>query len=121
MYSKSHSCVRNLALSVRQPLADFIMFGLKKIEFRTVPTNIGGRVYIYASKAPNLGWYEKLGLRPGDLSVGVVIGGVEIIGCSEEPDENDEYHWQLANPKRLRKPFKPDTQPQPVWFKPFKE
>lgn len=42
----------------------------------------------------------------------------EIVDCREK---DGEYHWILANPQRLKKPVPPEGQPQPVWFKPFKE
>jgi hypothetical protein len=41
-----------LALSVRQPYAELILRGIKRIEYRTRPTRIvGERFYIYASKS----------------------------------------------------------------------
>lgn len=52
--------IPNRALSVRQPLAEQIMRGTKKIEYRNIHTNIRGRVYIYASKAPATWAYEKM-------------------------------------------------------------
>ena len=36
------------ALSVRQPYAELILRGEKKIEYRSKPTNIRERVYLYA-------------------------------------------------------------------------
>jgi predicted transcriptional regulator len=118
MRAKSNSRTANRALSVRQPLAEQIMTGKKKIEYRSIPTNIRGRVYIYASKTPNLEVYKKLKKVPGDFPVGVLVGTVEIIDCKEKPDE---YQWTLDKPERLKNPIKPDKHPQPVWFKPFKE
>ena len=110
--------VQNRAFSVRQPFAAEIMCGIKKIEYRTRSTSRRGRVYVYATKSPDLDWYADMGLQPGDLPVGVLVGTVEIIDCREKPDE---YEWLLANPKRLKKPVKPHNHPQPVWFKPFKK
>ena len=118
MRTKSSSRTTNRALSVRQPFAERIMLGIKKIEYRSIPTNIRGRVYVYASKTPALEVYKKMKKEPSDFPVGVLVGTVEIIDCKEKPDE---YHWKLANPKRLKKPIKPDKHPQPVWFKPFKK
>ena len=43
------------ALSLRQPWTEEVMRGKKKIEYRSIPTNIRGRVYLYAS----LGRYSK--------------------------------------------------------------
>jgi hypothetical protein len=118
MPAKPKTSVRNLALSVRQPLAEKIMLGTKKTEIRSMPTNIRERVYIYASQTPNKDAFRKMKKEPGDFPIGVLIGTVEIINCREQPDE---YEWLLANPKRLRKPVKPEKRAQPVWFKPFWE
>lgn len=49
---------QNRALSVRQPFAEQIMCGTKKIEYRSMPTKLRGRVYIYAAKHP--GTYRAL-------------------------------------------------------------
>ncbi len=110
--------IQNRALSVRQPFAEQIMRGTKKIEYRSIPTNIRGRVYIYASLKPRTDAYEKMKVESGTFPAGVIIGTVEIVDCLEK---NGEYHWILANPQRLKKLIPPDGQPQPVWFKPFKE
>ena len=118
MAAKSKNNIQNRALSVRQPFAEQIISGCKTIEFRSTPTNIRGRIYIYASMKPKLEAFKKMGKEPGDFPVGVLIGTVEIIDCKEKPDE---YHWILANPKRLKKPIKPEGHPQPVWFRPFKK
>ncbi len=110
--------IQNLALSVRQPFAEQIMRGTKKIEYRSMKTNIRGRVYIYASKQPRMDAYEKMKVEPGTFPAGVIVGTVEIVDCKESWGE---YHWILANPQRLKTPLVPETQPQPVWFKPFSE
>ncbi len=118
MSTKVNSKTKNLALSVRQPLAELIMTGEKKIEYRSVNTTIRGRVYVYASKTPRADIFEEIGKEPGDFDVGVLVGTVEIIDCKEKPTQ---YYWYLADPQRLKKPRKPDNHPQPVWFKPFKK
>jgi hypothetical protein len=118
MTTKSNSRVRNSALSVRQPFASMIICGIKSIEFRSQPTSKLERVYIYASKSPVLEEYESLGIKPGSLPSGVLIGTVEIIDCTGKPGH---YEWHLANPKPLKKPIKPDNQAMPTWFIPFKK
>ena len=40
------------ALSIRHPYAEQILRGKKKAEYRSRPTNIRERVYIYASLTP---------------------------------------------------------------------
>lgn len=113
------SGVQNRALSLRQPHAENILRGVKTNEYRTIPTNIRGRVYIYASKQPaDPGTFEELGAKPGDFPTGLLVGTVEIVGC-EKADSSEGFQWQLANPERLAEPLKPENKPQPVWFTPF--
>jgi hypothetical protein len=106
------------ALSIRQPYAELILRGVKKVEYRSIRTNIRERVYIYASKKPSKEAFAKMKAQPGDFPVGVLVGTVEITGCTGKPGA---YKWHLSNPKRLLKLLKPENQPQPVWFHPFKE
>ena len=57
--------VQNRALSIRQPYAEMILRGIKKIEYRTMRTNIRGRVYIYASLTPGSEQaFEKIKANP---------------------------------------------------------
>jgi hypothetical protein len=108
---------RMSALSLQQPNAEQVLRGKKKIEYRSVPTNKRERVYIYASKTPHTerSWRE-IGMKPGDLPTGFLVGTVEIVGCE---DKRGEYRWRLAKPKRLKRPIKPKNRPQPAWFYPF--
>ncbi len=108
--------VQNRAISIRQPYAEQILLGRKKIEYRSVLTHIRGRVFIYASRTPAVDAFQKLKIEPGSLPTGLLVGTVEIIGCQ---GGDGEFEWQLANPKRLEPPIKPDCHPQPVWFKPY--
>ena len=106
-----------VALSVRQPYAELILRGKKKIEYRSVLTTKRQRVYIYASLQPgSLDEFDKLELKAGDLPTGVLVGTVEIKNCQGKPGD---YEWHLAKPERLKKQIKPKKQPQPVWFRPF--
>jgi len=105
------------ALSIRQPYAELILRGEKKIEYRSMRTLIRERVYIYASLTP--GWHEdweQLKMQPGDLPTGVLVGTVEITDCTGEPGD---YEWHLGKPERLERYLKPKKHPQPSWFYPF--
>jgi predicted transcriptional regulator len=105
------------ALSIRQPHAEQILRGKKKIEYRNMPTNKRERVYIYASKTPaDQDAWDDIGLEPGDLPTGVIVGTVEVVGCRKV---RGEYEWDLARPVRLKRPLKPKNHPQPAWFYPF--
>ena len=108
---------RILALSIRQPYCEQILRGIKKAEYRSLPTNIRGQVYVYAALRPgHPDGFRKLKVQPGDLPTGVVVGVVEIVGCSGKPGD---YAWHLANPKRLKRAIPPKNHPQPAWFYPF--
>jgi len=98
------------ALSIRQPFAELILRGVKRIEYRSRPTRIiGERFWIYASKGSGFGgrgsakqpitgdniavpdaplppWMIELaeGLRlwkPGELPTGVIVGSAVIERC----------------------------------------
>jgi predicted transcriptional regulator len=101
------------ALSIRQPHAEQILRGKKKIEYRNMPTNKRERVYIYASMTPaDQEAWDEIGLEPGNLPTGVIVGTVEVVGCRKV---RGEYEWDLARPVRLKRPLKA----QPAWFYPF--
>lgn len=113
------------ALSIRQPHAEAIMRGIKKIEYRSLRTQIRGRVQIYASlgrfsqmkEAALLSEkYKMTDVAIDDLPRGVLIGTVEVSDCTFD---GVEFNWHLRNPERATQFLKPKKQPQPVWFKPF--
>jgi hypothetical protein len=106
-----------LALSIKQPAAEMILQGKKKVEYRTSLTRIRERVYIYASKKPRSGKdAAEVKANPEKYSLGVLVGTVEITGCTGKPGD---YEWHLSKPERLSKPLEPENRPQPVWFHPF--
>jgi hypothetical protein len=108
------------ALSIRQPHAEAIMRGVKKIEYRSGPTKIRGRILIYASlgrysAADEAQMMKEYGIKDvacDDLPRGVLIGSVELFDC-------DGGDWHVRKPERAEKLLKPKNQPQPVWFYPF--
>lgn len=106
------------ALSVRQPYAELIMRGDKTVEYRSKPTNIRGRVYLYAAKRPGKTEdFEGARLRPAELPTGVLVGTVEVVGCT---GELGAFKWHLRSPERLAEPLRrPERHPQPAWFYPF--
>lgn len=108
------------ALSIRQPHAEAILRGVKKIEYRSNPTKIRGRILIYASlgrystqdEAEMMNDYGIKDVTCDDLPRGVLVGSVELYKC-------DGGDWHVRNPKRAEKLVQPTKQPQPVWFYPF--
>lgn len=107
------------AISIRQPYVELILTGKKRYEYRSTPTNIRGRVYLYAAKKPaqNDSAWRKAGVKPGDLPTGCILGTVEIVWCRWS-DSDDCYRYRLLEPKRLRKVIHPKSQPQPKFFRP---
>ena len=91
------------ALSIRQPLSEQILRGKKKKEFRSRVTHIRGRVYLYAGKkvAAVKGFTDE---EARALPRSVIVGSVEIVGCHWDK-KNDCFAWELANPRRYRKPL----------------
>jgi hypothetical protein len=81
------------ALSIRQPHAEAIMWGVKKIEYRSRPTKIRGRVIIYASlgrysadeESEMMADYGIDDVACDDLPRGVIIGTVELHDCDGAP------------------------------------
>jgi hypothetical protein len=107
------------AISIRQPYVEQILRGSKTIEYRSIPTNIRERVYLYASLKPadDAEAWAEVGTVPGDLPTGVIVGSVEIVGCRRGRRE-DDYRYILARPRRLRAPMRPKNQPQPIFWRP---
>jgi len=77
--------VRMRALSIRQPHAEAILRGVKKIEYRSRPTSIRGWIHIYAGKgrysaedeAEMMADYGIRGVTCDDLPRGVLVGTVD--------------------------------------------
>ena len=108
------------AISIRQPYAEQILLGLKSEEYRSRITHIRGRVYLYASKGRgDPDGFRALGMEPGELPVGVIVGTVEIVNCKYCKEGGGYYSYELKHPERLREPLIPKNHPQPCWFYPF--
>lgn len=101
-----------LALSIRQPHAELILRGEKNYEIRSRPTNVRGRIYIYAPQS----WDAIPDHLPEELDIGAIVGTVEIVGCIKS---EGKWKWLLQSPSRLDDPVEPAKRPQPVFFKLF--
>ena len=107
------------AISIRQPFVEQILRGIKKAEYRSQPTNIRERVYLYASQRAAdwpRGWTQ-VGKVPGTLPTGAIVGSVEIAGCRWD-GRAERFAYVLRNPRRVRKPLIPKNRPQPVFWRP---
>lgn len=113
-----------MALSVRQPHLEAILRGVKLEEYRSVPTTVRRRIYLYATKAryepaEERAWLQRYGIADvvaDELPRGVLAGTVEIVDCRER---RGGFAWTLARPNRLERPRRPTGMPQPMWFRPF--
>lgn len=107
------------AISIQQPFVEEILRGIKKFEYRSRPTKIRGRVYLYASlRVREDGNWKRIGKEPDDVHKGLIVGSVEIVDCEFFPGKQC-YGYKLINPKRYRSHSKPHNQPQPCFFFPF--
>ena len=112
------------ALSIRQPHAEAIMRGIKKIEYRSRQTHIRERIYIYAAQgryladkeAEMMAYYGIEDVACDDLPRGVLLGTVDLWDCT---GDDDEYEWHVRTPERAKRLRKPTGRPQPGWFNPF--
>jgi len=106
------------AISIRQPFVELILRGDKRKEYRSRPTHIRERVYVYASLKPldSVAAWARVGKDVGELPVGMIVGSVEIFDC--KPDSEGGYAYLLRDPVRLRRPLQPRNQPQPVFWRP---
>ena len=107
------------AISIRQPWVEQILRGTKRKEYRSVPTRIRERVYLYASlklEGSPSDW-RRLGREPGQLPAGRIVGTVEIADCRWN-SRLECYEYILVRPKRLRSPRMAKNQPQPVFWRP---
>ena len=110
---KKRSCTRR-ALSIRQPFAELILHGEKKVERRSHVTHVRGKVLLYAAKPQTDDSLLRAWVKAAKLPHGVILGSVEIVGCKEYGP--DDFGWLLANPTRLKRPVPPRGKPQPSFF-----
>jgi len=110
------------AISIRQPYVELILRGEKVEEYRSMPTNIRERVYLYASlreEEDEEAW-EDTGLVRGTLPLGLIVGSVEIVYC-RWVNEYGCYAYELRDPRRLDRFLKAKNQPQPKFWIPVFE
>jgi hypothetical protein len=100
----------------KEPM-DHPKHGRVNVEYRSGPTKVRERIYIYASATATD--HERqdakaLGLDLNALPRGVLIGTVELVDC-------DGGQWYVKSPQRLDRPLKPERRANPVWFYPFEQ
>jgi hypothetical protein len=107
------------AISIRQPYAELILRGTKKNEFRSRPTNIRERVYIYGALRPanDPSAWTKVKVPQGRLPTGAIVGTVEIVSCHWNSRTNC-YAYRLSKPRRLERYAYATNQPTPCFWRP---
>lgn len=90
-----------LALSVRQPFAEQIASGKKRIEYRSWLTHHRGPLLICSSKQVHGSVDGKARERALALPLGVTVCIVDVVDCVWDDDE-DCYAWKLKNPRRVQ-------------------
>jgi hypothetical protein len=89
------------ALSLKQPWAELILQGKKKIDLRKWNTNFRGRFLIHASKNPDEKAMKKFNFK--SLPCGFIVGEAELIdvknykGNKEEFDNDKELHLATSD------------------------
>lgn len=106
------------ALSLKQPFAELVVEGKKKIELRNWNTNFRGDFFIHASKNPDKESMKRFGFTT--LPTGFLVGKATLTGVKEYANEEEhsadkELHlasssWGnhgfiLENPRRLNTPL----------------
>lgn len=88
------------ALSLKQPWAELILQGRKKIEIRKWKTKFRGDFLIHTSKNPDNEAMKKFGFT--NLPCGFIVGKAKLLGVKEYKDneefENDK-NLHLATPE----------------------
>lgn len=103
------------ALSLKQPWAELLIQGKKKIEIRKWNTSFRGKFLVHASKNPDKEALERFNMK--GLSYGVIIGTAELKDVKKYNDEEEFqkdkdshladssfglYGFIIENPKRIK-------------------
>ena len=103
-------------LSLKQPYAELILLGKKKIELRKWNTKFRGEFLIHSSLNPDNNSMKRFGF--GNLPCGFILGKAELVEVKKYDDEKEHsldkdkhlanslwgnYGFVLESPKRLKK------------------
>lgn len=103
------------ALTVCQPFAWLLIFGKKRVENRSWPTNYRGPLAIHAGRSR--AWLKVTDELPEDvppaaeLAFGAVLGIVDLVDCVRladapaSPYASGPWCWLVAKPRALPEPF----------------
>ena len=74
-------------LSLKQPYAELILQGKKKIELRKWNTHFRGKFLIHASKIPDEKAMKKFGFE--NLPCGAIVGEAKLVGVNKYKNEKE--------------------------------
>lgn len=81
------------ALSLKQPYAELVVSGKKKIELRNWKTSFRGEFLVHASKIPDSDAMKRFGFT--NLPVGGIVGKAKLVDVkiyeNEQEHENDKF------------------------------
>lgn len=76
------------ALTLKQPFAELVVSGRKKIELRNWNTRFRGEFLIHASKNPDLDAMKRFAF--GNLPYGAIVGKAKLVEVKEYKDEFEQ-------------------------------
>lgn len=88
------------ALSVKQPWAELIASGKKKVEYRTWKVDVRGDLLIVASTTKNDADCIDERFDPRALTYGAAMCVVDLVKVTEGDD--GLYEWHVRNPRRVQ-------------------
>lgn len=103
------------ALSIKQPFAELILQGKKKIELRKWNTGFRGEFLIHASKKPDLNAMKDFGFK--ELPCGFILGKAKLVEVKKYKNKEEhlkdkklhladdswgEYGFILENAERIK-------------------
>lgn len=93
------------ALSIRQPYAELILSGAKRIEYRNWNTTFRGRFYVHAPMIIEREAAELEKLDTSKLITGAIVGKATLWKVLHLRNVDYSYGFLLKDPKRLKKPI----------------
>lgn len=98
------------ALSLRQPWADLVVYGVKDVENRDWSTRHRGLLVIHAARTMDDEAMARVGhLLTRTPPTGALIGTVEVLDCVRDAASEwawpDKWHWLVANAQLLPEPI----------------
>ncbi|MBS0261937.1 MAG: ASCH domain-containing protein [Planctomycetes bacterium] len=126
-----------ISLGVRQPWIELILRGHKTIEVRSQNTQVRGTIYLYSSRKFSDMPVARVATReyrldPETLPLGLLVGSVDLwnsrpavpgdasAACVPAELLEQQYAWELRNPRRFPQPVPVRFLPYGVWFYPFR-